>query len=211
MFFGKKRQKVFVVGRNKTGTTSIAGALKDAGFVVGCQQQAELLIDDWINRDFREIIKYCKSADAFQDIPFSLPYTYQAVDQAFPGSKFILTVRDSSLQWYESITRFYTNLLGSKKLPTFEELSVYPYAYKGWLWKQQQAVYGDHDGYLYDQDNYIRNYEKHNADIIEYFRFRPEDLLVINLANVDAGVQITNFLGLKDKTVVVPHLNKSTD
>lgn len=82
MFFGKKRQKVFVVGRNKTGTTSIAGALKDAGFVVGCQQQAELLIDDWINRDFREIIKYCKSADAFQDIPFSLPYTYQAVDRS---------------------------------------------------------------------------------------------------------------------------------
>lgn len=94
--------KVFCIGRNKTGTTSMARAVVSLGFKLGKQSRAERLLEDWGKRDFCRIIRYCKSADAFQDIPFSLPDTYQALDEAFPKSKFILTVRNNSEEWYET-------------------------------------------------------------------------------------------------------------
>ena len=105
-------------GANKTGTTSVAAALDALGFTLGDQPTAERLIDDWAVRDFDGIVSYCRSADAFQDIPFSLDYTYQAVDQAFPGAKFILTVRSSAADWYESLTRSHAGIVGRGRRPT---------------------------------------------------------------------------------------------
>ena len=76
-------RKVFCIGRNKTGTTSVQRALQMLGYKVGYEKVAALFIDDWAKRDFRRLIQYCQTADAFQDIPFSLSFTYQALDQAF--------------------------------------------------------------------------------------------------------------------------------
>lgn len=208
-FFRKKPAKIFVIGRNKTGTTSMAEALAKAGFIVGKQSKAESMAEDWVRRDFSRIIQYCKTADAFQDVPFSLPYTYQAVDQAFPGSRFILTMRDSSDQWFESVKRFHTMLLGHNRLPTVNDLKEFPHIYKGWLWRQQQVVYGADESTLYDRSRYIAQYEKHNADVQEYFRFRQKDLLVLNLSEPSAQTRLAVFLGLPVNEIDIPHVNRS--
>ena len=73
--------QIFCIGRNKTGTTSLAEALTELGIIVGEQNLAEHLIHDWARRDFRRLFLYCRTAQAFQDIPFSLPFTFQALDQ----------------------------------------------------------------------------------------------------------------------------------
>lgn len=96
------KPKIFCIGVNKTGTTSLARALTELGIIVGKQKLAERLIHDWARRDFRRLFLYCHTAQAFQDVPFSLPFTFQALDQHFPGSKFILTVRDTPKQWFQS-------------------------------------------------------------------------------------------------------------
>ena len=80
------RQKVFCVGMNKTGTKSIAAALRELGLVVAPSSSAAILLDDWTRRDFRRIKRRCQLFQAFQDSPFSYPYTYQAMDAAFPKS-----------------------------------------------------------------------------------------------------------------------------
>src|SRR5690606_4675563 len=103
---GIRSPKIFCIGRNKTGTTSLKVALRDLGYSIGSQRAAEHLIEDWGQRDFRRLVKLVSTADAFQDIPFSYDYTFQAMDAAFPGSKFILSIRDSPEQWYESLVRF---------------------------------------------------------------------------------------------------------
>jgi hypothetical protein len=103
MMLGIPNPKIFVIGNNKTGTTSLSAALQALGYRMGRQATAELMMEDWGIRDFRRLIRYCHSADAFQDMPFSKQYTFQAMDAAFPGSKFILSVRDSDEQWYRSM------------------------------------------------------------------------------------------------------------
>src|SRR5260221_5833998 len=156
MLLRRQKRKVFCIGQNKTGTTSIAAAFAQLGYKVGEQSVAELFIEDWSRRDFRRIVRYCRSADAFQDIPFSLDYTYQALDSAYPGSKFILTVRSSGDQWFASVVNFHTKIIGKNRLPTAADLKEFSYRRQGWLWQTLQLVYGDAEDALYEREPYIR-------------------------------------------------------
>ncbi len=202
---------MFGIGRNKTGTTSLGFALRDLGYRVGDQSAAEELMEDWAIRDFRRVIRYCRSADAFQDVPFSLGYTYQAVDVAFPGSRFVLTVRDSPEQWYESLTGFHTKIVGRGRLPTADDLREFPYRHTGWLWRQQQLIYGADETTLYDRELYIEHYRRHNESVRDYFRRRPEDLLVLNLADPGSARALCEFLDIPYHGQTMPRLKRSGD
>ena len=201
--------KVFCVGRNKTGTTSLGAALEGLGFKLGDQAQAEGLLEDWARRDFSRLIEYCDSADAFQDIPFSLDYTFQALDAAFPGSKFILTTRDSADEWYRSVVEFHTKLIGKNRLPTADDLRAFPYRETGWMWRAQELAHGVTEKNPYDRETYIRHYEEHNDRVRDYFRHRPDALLVLNLAEPDSLARLCAFLGKPFPGGVMPHLNKT--
>lgn len=203
--------KVFCIGHNKTGTTSLQAALKDFGFAIGFQGESEIIMSDWIARDFRRIIELCKTADAFQDVPFSLDYTYQVVDYAFPGSKFILTVRNSPDEWYESLVRFYGKLTGVNRIPVADDLKRFEGGGVGWLWRFQQYVYDATEETLFDKNLYKAYYENHNARVVEYFKYRPNDLLVLNLSDPSAMKKLCKFLGVKYTGQVMPHLNTSRE
>lgn len=203
------KQKVFCIGLFKTGTTSIESALKDFGYKMGLQPQAELLMEDWARRDFWRIVEYCKTADAFQDVPFSLDFTYPILDYAFPGSKFILTVRNNADEWYASLIRFHAQIMGVEGKPTVEDLKSFIYLEKGWSWRQQQIIFGADESTLYDEKIYKSYYSNHNDQVLEYFRFRPKDLLVLNLAHSSAMQSLCEFLGVKYDGQLMPHLNKS--
>src|SRR5207249_2275253 len=82
-FLVKNKQKIFCIGRNKTGTQSLKKAMSDLGYITGNQRKAEKLIDYYKIRDFKPIIDFCKTAQFFQDVPFSWPFTFIAMDVAF--------------------------------------------------------------------------------------------------------------------------------
>lgn len=201
--------KVFVVGFNKTGTSSVRHALASMGFRIGDQPKAEGLLEDWAVRDFREIVQHCRTADAFQDVPFSLDYTYQILDHSFPRSRFILTVRNDSQEWYESLTRFHAKVLRTDGIPTAEDLKRCVYRDRGWLWRFHQYVFGAQEDTVYDRDLYVAVYERHNAMVREYFRARHRDLLVLNVAGGESMQSLSQFLGVEAGARVMPHLNRS--
>lgn len=190
------KSKIFCVGRNKTGTTSLAVALREMGFVVGVQHLAESLLPDWGMRDFRRIIRYCYSAQAFQDIPFSLPYTFQALDMHFPGSRFILTVRDSPEQWYESLMRFHGNgnAFGKERMASLSALKEVKYGYKGFAYDARVLVHDCTENDPYNKNILMDHYNFHNQMVRDYFRNRPQDLLVLNVAEEGAYRKLCNFL-----------------
>lgn len=204
----RKRPKVFVIGRNKTGTTSMAAALVRIGFRVGDQHAAERLMEDWARRDFAPIVDYCRGADAFQDAPFSLDFTWQAMDQAFPGSKFVLTVRRDADEWFRSLVDFHARLLRVEGRPTADDYKRSKYLAPGWLWRQQQLVYGVDEKTLLDETLYKRHYELHRERVADYFRHRPADLLVLNVGDADAMERLCAFLGVTFVGEAMPHKNK---
>lgn len=210
MFFFN-RQKVFCIGANKTGTTSVMMVFKSLGLRVGNQARAELLIHDWAKQDYRRIIRYCRWAEAFQDVPFSYPGTFQAMDAAFPGSRFILTVRTNADEWYESLVRFHTRIVGKGRTPTADDLRQFKYRYPGYLWDAARLRYGADESTLYNRELYTRCYEEHNRMAKEYFKDRPADLLALNVAEPDAMERLVTFLGYPYTGQKMPHMNSSKE
>lgn len=190
-----RKQKIFVIGRNKTGTTSIAKALRDLGFRMGDQRRGELLLHEWARRDFRKLVRLCRTAQAFQDAPFSYPFTFQALDAAFPGSKFVLSVRSSSQQWYRSVVRYHSKLFGKGGIPTADDLRNADYCYRGFMYEMVRLVYGTKPDDLYDEATLIDHYEWHNRSVMEYFRGRERDLLVLDVAQEGAHRRLCEFVG----------------
>jgi hypothetical protein len=202
--------KVFCIGFNKTGTTSVKVAFKELGYRVGNQPVAEGFITDWARRDFSRIIDYCNTADAFQDIPFSLPDTYQSLDAAFPGSKFILTVRENADIWYRSLTTFHAKIFGGGKIPTEDDLARANYRFQGWALCAMQAISAFPEGDPYNKECLVQAYDLHNARVQEYFRNRPTDLLKISLAAEGSFQQFCDFLGKSSQDRYFPWEKRAT-
>jgi len=195
----RNKTKIFCIGRNKTGTTSFKKAMEDLGFVLGNQRIAEKeLFYPYYNKDFKPIIKYCKTAQVFQDFPFSMPETYKYLDKAFSGSKFILTIRDNPEQWYKSLTSFHAKLWGKNgRIPTKEDLQNATYIWKGRPW-EARVLAGAKDDEPYNREDLIKSYVDFNNGVIEYFKNRPEDLLVINLSEKNSYSKMVHFLDIKN-------------
>jgi|SRR5690554_5299286 len=210
MFFSKNKPKIFGIGNNKTGTTSLKKAMEELGFKVGDQRAAELMLQQYTSRNFKPLIKYCKTAQFFQDIPFSKPYTYIVLDHEFPGSKFILTIRDSPEQWYNSLIKFHGKLWGKKGgTPTKEDLMEANYIYKGWAWEVMKNVEGVPEDDLYNKEILIKSYIDHNNQVVDYFKHRPKDLLVLNVAKSGAYSKLCEFLGVQSNAIDFPWENKT--
>lgn len=206
----KGKQKIFCIGRNKTGTTSLQRAFEDLGYPIGNQRKAEILTGyHYFEGNFQPIINYCKTAQVFQDVPFSYPETYKHLDKAYPGSKFILSVRDNPEQWYQSITRFHAKKFGKNaRIPTSEDLKAVSYIWPGYMYNVVR-LHGTPEHDPYNKAIMIEHYERHNRDVIAYFKDRPEDLLVINIADKGSYQKFIDFLGIKSPYHDFPWENKT--
>jgi len=205
------KPKVFCIGKNKTGTTSMKRAFVELGYVAGNQRLAELLVYDWARRDFRQLFRYCLTAQAFQDFPFSYPFTFQALDQHFRGSKFILTVRDSAEQWYESLVSFHSKIWGHGRVPTIEDLKEARYVFKGYAYEVYHLNSQTPPDDPYNREILIAGYRAYNHAVKDYFRHRPDDLLVLKVAEPGAYDRLCDFLGKPRMGKDFPHENKTED
>ena len=203
-------EKVFCIGLSRTGTTSLEQALRDLCYQLGDQHQGELLLPQYAVRNFRPIVDFCLTADAFQDAPFSFPFTYLALDQSFPNAKFILSVRDDSDQWYRSLVRYHSNLFGGGRIPTKENLIGATYSYPGFVWESVKVLLNasEEDEDIYDKPRLVSYYDRHNSNVRDYFRSKS-NLLEINVSDRDAYGTFCDFLGKKPIAKGFPWLNSS--
>lgn len=209
--FLRRKVKYFCIGRNKTGTTSIMKLFQSLDIDVGNQREAEILTDNFYFRtEYKEIIDYCYTADAFQDVPFSYPETFKVLDKEFPHAKFILTVRDPE-EWYQSLTTFHGKMFGKNGLvPTYDDLKKATYVREGYMLRILE-LYGTNEEDPYHKETLIRHYLEYNNSVLEYFEGRKSKLLVIDLSDGDAKHKLSSFLGLKDHSVTIPWENKTSE
>lgn len=205
------KPKIFGIGFNKTGTTSLKIAMDELGFVVGNEFRAKFLFDDWVKRDFSPIEKYCRSAQFFQDSPFSLPYTFVAMDQAFPKSKFVLTVRDDPEQWYNSLIRFHGKLWGNGNVPpTAEDLKrAKSKVYTGRPFHTLLNIYKVTESDPYNKEVLTKAYLDHIRFVEDYFRHRPHDLVKINVSEKGSYIRLCDFLKVEPKRNEFPWENRT--
>jgi hypothetical protein len=184
----KPKQKVFCVGFQKTGTTSLRDALGQMGYKVASVYAGDVSLEEMRAVYVAMGLELAKQYDAVQDMPW--PLIFRELDAAFPGSKFILTERDPD-RWYKSITGHF----GAGVSP------------------RQQLTYGDDYGTpVGNEAHYRAVYLAHNAAVKDYFAGRPDDLLVMDLEKGHGWNELSAFLGLKNApTGPFVHTNSAAD
>lgn len=213
--------KVFGIGYNKTGTTTLNALFRHYELRVPKQGLQEITLEPALESgDYSGMKDFIGQYDAFQDLPFSQGSIYAACDALFPGSKFILTIRDCD-EWFSIIYNFHKLKFGFQDKSDLSEIffkgkNFYlgeDYVYRA----QRRMVTKVSDGsatvdwsLLYDKDHYISLYSKRNEEIVRYFSNRPSDLLVIDITKEVDTAKLCEFLGIDNKLVApMPHMNRT--
>jgi len=173
--------KVFCVGFHKTGTKTIAAALQQLGYrVMGPLGTTNRDIGRVALELAEEIVgRY----DAFQDNPW--PILYRELDQRYPGSRFILTLRDPR-DWIRSQVAYF----GEKESPM-----------RAWIYG-----FGSPVGH---EDTYLQRFTDHNREVLAYFADRPDDLLAMDFSRGDGWEALCRFLGREAPDEAFPHMNRT--
>lgn len=131
------------------------------------------------------------------------------MDLYFPGSLFILTVRDAE-EWYESMVNFHlqSSVHGSRAL-SLEALKSAPYCYLGYAYETKVFLYDLPGDDPYHRDTLISHFNYHNRMVKDYFRNRPTDLLVLDITQKNAYNILCEFVGLKGNLENFPWENKT--
>jgi len=178
--------KIICVGFQKTGTSSIAVALSRLGYTVGNPHRRVMDEMNWKSDDpyaqLKQImLEVLAENDAVEDTPSA--FFHREMDEAFPGSKFILTRRKTE-NWLRSFTRFFSDKFNGPRI---------------WM-------YGV-DRLTGNEKAICKVYEDKNQEIIDYFKDRPDDFLILDLENGDGWLKLVTFLG-EDFLKPFPHENK---
>lgn len=180
-----KQQKVFCVGFQKTGTTSLGLALEYLGYsVCGYYPFRDFAhVKHFDEMAFRKrVFDLADTHDAFKDTPW--PIFYRELDERYPGSKFILIIRDTE-KWIMSASEDFQGY----------ENSIHNYIYG--------VPYP-----LGHEDVFVDRYKRHNREVREYFSTRPDDLLTLCLDEGDVNwANICGFLGYDVPDADWPHSN----
>jgi Sulfotransferase domain/N-terminal domain of galactosyltransferase len=158
--------RIFGIGMHKTATTSLHHALEILGY-----DSAHWKSGEWAKTIFLELRESGRSRTmeqhyALSDLPF--PLFYKELDQNYPGSKFILTIRNEDA-WLDSVKKHWDPHYNSFR----------------WEWDAfpasnliHHALYGRRS---FDGPTMLERYRRHNAEVIAYFKGRPDDLLVMDM------------------------------
>ena len=197
----KEYNKIFGIGYPKTGTTSLAVALRGLGF--NTFHDASLIFPKvFIDGDF----SICKNQD--WDAYCNRYQTYFInMDEQYPNSKFILTTRNPG-QWHMSLSKsigdIKPNFLNKYDLNTFSELMKTsdnsPEHFEDVL--DCIATFGFLSLHHKRQ---IRRFNEHNDKVQEYFKDKKDQLLVLPLESNGKYQQICDFLGQPLPNMKYPH------
>jgi hypothetical protein len=191
------RRKVFGVGMSKTGTKTLGRCFEILGLTPSCSYNDELKKLVWQGRKveydgrprsydpnnigltpatLETIIEVARGYRSFEDSPWYM--LFRELDEAFPESRFILTVRDTSLKqaesdWWHNVQR---GTCSGTPSPD-------------WI------------------ANQIARYEAHNAAVQTYFAGRPDQLITVCWETGDEWRKLCGFLGLDVPGIAFPHLN----
>ena len=133
--------------------------------------------------------------DFVNDAP--IPSHFEVLDEKFKGAKFIYTVRELDA-WLISMEKH----LARKKRITGRKKAA------------RIRIYGSH---TFDRKIFTEAYKKHDKKVKEYFRERPQDLLIMNICNGDGWEKLIPFVGEDNivnknfdyRSCHFPHSNKA--
>lgn len=174
--------KVFGIGMNKTGTTTLGECLSRLGFQ---HHSFDLELTRAVDEgNLTPVFQVADEYDSFEDWPW--PLIYEELDARYPDAKFILTTRKDNATWIDSLKRH-----ADRTGPT----------------EFRKIVYGHAMPHGHEEEH-IRCYEQHNANVRAHFDNR-DDLLEVCWEERAEWEPICEFLKRPVPNAPFPHANES--
>jgi hypothetical protein len=163
--------KIFGIGLSRTGTTSLTFALSELGLHTHHFPRTRELID---------------AADAATDTPVAA--WYRELDAAYPGSKYILTLRHLP-DWLASC-----EALWQTSSHLFDEFTC----------AIHRQLYGRED---FDRIAFEAAYARHYEHVLSYFAGREQDVLLMDICAGEGWERLCPFLRLEPPSTPFPWRN----
>lgn len=177
------KHKVFGIGLNKTGTTTLGLCGEILGYrYTGCDRE---LLEDVVSRnDFSRVKEKVSEYDFFEDWPW--PLIYKELDQMYPGSKFVLTVRKNEEVWLNSLKK---HSMRTHPARHFRKLAY------GYSFPHRHG------------NEHMEFYKRHNDGVRSYFRGREKDFIELCWEHGHGWDELCAFLGKDIPDIPFPHAN----
>jgi hypothetical protein len=163
-------RKMLPFGRTSVFPTVIGGLFRRGEFSIDCKKLSQY--------------------DFVGDTPVTCFFDY--LDRQFPGSKFILTVRDKE-DWLASCGKFFLRFL------CHEGFEVN---------KLHQQLYGS---IIFDREKFSAAYDNHTQRVMAYFKARPDDLLVMNICSGEGWEKLSAFIKCPCPQIPFPRVSVPAD
>lgn len=216
-------QKIFLVGNNKTGTTSLETWFSNLGFLTAPQRQIENIYFSSpadINAVFNLLSPYLNAFEVFQDLPFSRPDYLQSLLKYFPNQAFIYTSRDSC-DWYNSLLNHHSQAAGfsiNKSSPIYtiadkkiaiDRLSQWKYRDQSMLAHVMSRYSCKSEDDIYDFNLFTGYHNYHEANARKLLK--SYNSIFIDLTKDDSvHLKLAKFLDFSPKFFLpsLPHENR---
>lgn len=178
------RRKVFGIGLNKTGTTSLGVCLRQLGYR---HSSFNLSLLEQVSRgDLAGVLEHCHHYDSFEDWPY--PLIYKELDVAFPGSLFVLTRRLHPDRWFDSLSdhALRTRLREGCRTRILAYGVSYPQL---------------------DRTTLLHRYVQHLFEVRSYFTGRSDQLLELCWEEEHDWSRLCSFLSQPLQPGPLPHAN----
>jgi hypothetical protein len=184
--------KVFGIGLARTGSHSLTEALHILGVNTIHYPNDRPTLETLLCGDVRfSLLKYY---DGITDI--TCAQYYEDLDQRWPGSKFVLTIRDED-SWVHSCRKHWAGV-SNFRYDENEEHKVFMEIQRF----LRAAVYGC---YEFNEERFRRVYRRHVQNVTSYFAGRESDLLVLNIVAGEGYERLAHFLGVPVPEQPFPH------
>lgn len=168
--------KVVGVGYPRTGTKTLGECFRLLGFRNATWNGP--MYEFYESGNLDPLWDYAARYESFDDLPWCM--LYKEFDRKFPGSRFILTVRQNEFDWFDSFRKHAVRLDAGNFLSSVGA----------------------------DFANTIDIYRRHNAGVRDYFKGR-DDMLEICWDTGATWDSLALFLGKPVPSGPLPHKNKT--
>ncbi len=181
------RPKVFGVGLSKTGTSSLAIALRQLGY--RHKSFDALLLADYRKGDLSRLFRITDKYESFEDWPFPLAFR-EIMDRYGANARYVLTVRSSADAWLRSYVAH-----ADRKGAGSAELRKLAYGYE-----HPRGFENEH----------IRYYEQHNEAVRAAIQTRElfDRFAELCWERGDGWGQLARLIGREAPMRPFPHANR---
>ena len=176
--------KVFGIGMPKTGTSSLNSALGALGFK-SVHDPWKLRQKIWDTGSYKWDTRY----NAFTNFG---EWFFPHLDENYPNSKFILTIRDKK-SWLKSCEKHFSPKNEKKYRRPFEASL------------KKMEIFGIK---VFTRQRYSYVYDLHLETVKNYFKGREKDLLILDICGGDEWEKLCSFLDVEIPDKNFPHKNR---